>query len=91
MGVRRMAEIVTTAGYSPEEQAAYCANYCLPDEHHPACARRDVAESGLERIWKEADAKLTLEERFEARRAAGMNPDETPFDPQSTEVEGRQG
>lgn len=37
-------EIITTAGYSPEEQAAYCANYCIEGEHHPACARRTLDE-----------------------------------------------
>lgn len=34
-------EVVTTVGYSPDEQEAYCANYCV-GEHHMACARRDV-------------------------------------------------
>lgn len=32
--------LTTTAGYTSEEQADYCKEYCIEGEHHLACARR---------------------------------------------------
>ena len=73
-----MAEIVTTAGYSPEEQAAYCANYCA-GEHHPACAlgdeRQHLPHRGGE--WLPAQGPATCRP-CERCQATGWDPETVP-------------
>lgn len=45
-GCQSNVDLTTTEGYTPEQQAAYCANYCIEGEHHPACSHHKPDERG---------------------------------------------